>query len=235
MLYAVRIHLHRAGSAGDIARDGDVRPGSHAQYRRKVERLATSACGVPESQLFAGQENLERIVLADQVLSVGNQPVRVEPERHRVGRQTVQQARVAAEVIVGAVKMDGIRVVYQAQQRRVVGAGDRELDVLCGRVGRAVVDFDGIGDGQALANTQEVQIHRTRVVAVANAGVASVGGRTRHCEDTSGNQVRSACGQRERSTVKQHRRAAHHAGCQGVCVVQVVDRKAAADRVQVLR
>ena len=173
LLNAVRIHLHRAGSAGDIARDGDVRPGTHAEYRREVERLATSACGVPESQLFAGQENLERIVLADQVLSVGNQPVRVEPERHGVGRQIVQQARTTAEVIVGAVKMDGIRVVYQAQHRRIVGTGDGDHQIRTAAVAVRIRDGVDKGLSQRLAGIECVDrgVGVVDAVAVAAIGV----------------------------------------------------------------
>ena len=71
------------------------------------------------------------------------------------------------------------RVGRVAQHRRIVGAGDGEGHVLRARVRRAVIDLDHVGDGQALAFAQEVEVGRRRIVGVADVDRAAGRGRAR--------------------------------------------------------
>src|SRR6185312_8595529 len=87
-------------------------------------------------------------------------------------------ARERAQVLGGGIGQlhHSDRIGRVAQHWGVVGAGDGEGDVLGAGVHRAVIDLDGVGDGEGVAAAQEVQVCSGGIVAVADTGGAAVGG-----------------------------------------------------------
>ena len=233
-------HLHRVGDGQALAAAQEAEVGS---------RWIVGVADVDGAAVRYRTGQGERAG-GDQCRSAGRQHERVAIEQdrrapHHARRQRLAIVEIGDREIAGdrgEILRRGVeqfqhrrRVGRVAEQRAVVGAGDGEGDVLGGRGRQPVGHLHRVGDGQALATSQEVEVGGRWIVGVADVDGAAVRYRTGQGERAGRDQCRSAGRQHERVAIEQDRRAPHHARRQRVANVEIGDREIAGDRGEILR
>ncbi len=148
---------------------------------------------------------------------------------------TVELAGHIGEGVVGRRVHQGWRADLGCDGRRIIGAGDREGDILYSGIGGAVIDLDGVSDGQALTGGEEVKVCRTRIIAVADVHRATIGSGSGQREGAAVRQGRRPGREREVRAIELHDRTADDAGRQRVADIGIAHREVARDGGNVLR
>ena len=132
-----------------------------------------------------------------------------QPGRGGTGGQRIGQHGTVVDIGGDDLAVDGGTAFDRGaglgrRHRGIVGAGDRDHDVLR----RGVTDLDGVGDHDRLAGGEEIEVDRRRVVCVSDGlGATAVGDR---CAEAQGRCERGGeAGRQHHAGTAAHDRGAH--------------------------